>query len=64
MQDAECIFCRIFRQMNTFSGGSDMDKELLYQYMRVKFREAGFSRAEIELHMQSFAERYQNKTEE
>lgn len=41
-----------------------MDKELLYQYMRVKFREAGFSRAEIELHMQSFAERYQNKTEE
>lgn len=41
-----------------------MDKELLYQYMRVKFREAGFSRAEVELHMQSFAERYQNKTED
>lgn len=41
-----------------------MDKELLYQYMRVKFREAGFSRAEIELHIQSFSERYQNKSED
>ncbi len=41
-----------------------MDKGLLFQFMRVKFREAGFSEAEIELHMQSLAERYQNKSDE
>lgn len=41
-----------------------MDKELLFQFMRVKFREAGFSPAETELHMQSFAERYQNQSDE
>jgi len=41
-----------------------MDKGLLFQFMRVKFREAGFTDAEVELHMQSFSERYQNKTDE
>lgn len=41
-----------------------MDKGLLFQFMRVKFREAGFADAEIDLHMQSFTERYQNKTDE
>ena len=41
-----------------------MDKGLLFQFMRVKFQEAGFTPAEIELHMQSFSERYQNKTDE
>ncbi len=41
-----------------------MDKGLLFQFMRVKFREAGFAEAEIELHMQSLAERYQNKSDE
>ncbi|MBE6657443.1 MAG: hypothetical protein E7604_03265 [Ruminococcaceae bacterium] len=41
-----------------------MDKGLLFQFMRVKFREAGFPPAEVELHMQSFTERYQNQTDE
>ena len=41
-----------------------MDKGLLFQFMRVKFREAGFPQAEVDLHMQSFTERYQNQTDE
>ena len=41
-----------------------MDKGLLFQFMRVKFREAGFPPAEVDLHVQSFAERYQNQTDE
>ncbi|MBQ7982871.1 MAG: DUF308 domain-containing protein, partial [Clostridia bacterium] len=41
-----------------------MDRELLFQYMRVKFREAGFTPQETELHVQSFTERYQGKTDE
>ena len=41
-----------------------MDKGLLFQFMRVKFREAGFPPAEVELHMQSFTERYQNQSDE
>ena len=41
-----------------------MDKGLLFQFMRAKFSEAGFPPAEVDLHMQSFAERYQNQTDE
>ncbi len=41
-----------------------MDKGLLFQFMRVKFREAGFAEAEVDLHLQSLIERYQNKTDE
>ena len=41
-----------------------MDKGLLFQFMRVKFREAGFAEAEVDLHLQSLMERYQNKTDE
>jgi len=41
-----------------------MDRELLFQYMRVKFREAGFTPQEAALHVQSFTERYQGKTDE
>lgn len=41
-----------------------MDKGLLFQFMRVKFREAGFSEAEVDLHIQSLTERYQNKSDE
>ncbi|MCQ2432280.1 MAG: hypothetical protein MJ175_06725 [Clostridia bacterium] len=41
-----------------------MDKELLFQFMRTRFREAGFSEQEIKLHISRFSDRYQNRSDD
>ncbi len=41
-----------------------MDKEMLFRFMRAKFRDAGFTPDEIELHIKNFSDRYEGRTDE
>lgn len=41
-----------------------MDKELLFQFMRTRFREAGFSEQEVTLHLSRFQDRYEGKSDD
>ncbi|MBQ8577534.1 MAG: hypothetical protein IJ449_06170 [Clostridia bacterium] len=41
-----------------------MDKEMLFRFMRAKFREAGFTPDEINLHIANLSQRYKDRTDE
>lgn len=41
-----------------------MDKDMLFRFMRTRFREAGFTPDEINLHIANFNERYKDKTDD
>ncbi len=41
-----------------------MDKEMLFRFMRSKFRDAGFTPDEIELHIRNFSDRYEGRSDE
>ncbi|MBP3919339.1 MAG: magnesium transporter [Clostridia bacterium] len=41
-----------------------MDKDLLFQFMRTRFQEAGFTPDEIDLHITKYKEQYKDKTDD
>ena len=44
--------------------GDSLDKERLFQFMRVRFHEAGFTSGEIDIHIARFADRYASMSDE